>query len=266
MTSGLLRLLQLASPALPVGAYTYSQGLEWAVESGAVRDESSALAWIGDCLQWGVARFEAVYLAHMLRAWQDGDMDRLAALDAEFLASRESAELRAETLQMGHSLARLLADLEAAAPRPQAGEDGGARRRERDAPPTPDERPIGIGPLPNHSPACGGGAKSWPLDRSETPSFPLAWSCAAAAWDIPVREALAGYLWAWAENQVMAAVKVVPLGQTAGQRMLWSLGKRIPELAERTLATPVHDTRNFMPAFAIASSLHETQYARIFRS
>ena len=221
MNLALVRLLHLASPTLPVGAYTYSQGLEWAVESGAVKDEAGALAWFGDCLEHGLARFEAVYLAPMLAAWKDQDRLRLAELDAEFLASRETAELRAETLQMGHSLAKLMGDLAAFA--------------DLDF------------PLPN-------------------PSFPLAWSCAAARWDIPPEEAIAGYLWAWAENQVMAAIKAVPLGQTAGQRLLLALGGRIPEMARQAVATPLEDTRNFLPAFAIASSLHETQYTRIFRS
>lgn len=218
----LVRLLHLASPTLPVGAYTYSQGLEWAVESGAVDNESSALAWIGDCLEWGVARFEAVYLAAMLQAWSDHDHTRLAELDAEFLASRETAELRAETLQMGHSLARLLADL-------------------------PEFAGSGLG-------------------QFEEVTFPLAWSHAAAHWRIPVEEAVAGYLWAWAENQVMAALKAVPLGQTAGQRLLLALGARLPDLARRAVATPVEAANNVLPAFALACSRHETQYTRIFRS
>lgn len=222
MNLPLIRLLHLASPTLPVGAYTYSQGLEWAVESGAVKDEDGALHWIGDCLVQGVARFEAVYLAHMLVAWRTGDLARLAELDAEFLASRETAELRAETLQMGHSLARLLKDL---ADFPAAN-----------------------------------------LAEFVTPSFPLAWSCIAARWDIPAEEAIAGYLWAWAENQVMAAIKAVPLGQTAGQRLLLVLGERLPELARQAAAAPIETTHNFLSAFAIASSLHETQYTRIFRS
>lgn len=226
MNPALIHLLQLASPTLPVGAYTYSQGLEWAVESGAIRDEASAGRWIADCLEHGAGRFEAVYLAHMLTAWRADDLDRLKTLDAEFLSSRETAELRAETLQMGHSLARLLADLEP---------DSGLR------------------------PASG-------LRGFSTPSFPLAWSCAAAHWDIPTEDALAAYLWSWAENQVMAALKAVPLGQTAGQRLLLQLGEKLPELARQAAATAIEDTHNFLPAFAIASSLHETQYTRIFRS
>ncbi len=222
MNPALIRLLHLASPTLPVGAYTYSQGLEWAVEAGTVKNEATALAWVGDCLAFGLARFEAVYLAHMLAAWKQGDRTRLAELDAEFIASRETAELRAETLQMGHSLTRLLTDL--------------------------------------------GEAPAMPLADFSQPSFPLAWSCAAAAWDIPVQNAVGGYLWAWSENQVMAAVKAIPLGQTAGQRMLLALGQRITALAEEAAASPINTTHNVLPAFAIACSCHETQYTRLFRS
>ncbi|MFZ5483620.1 MAG: urease accessory protein UreF [Pseudomonadota bacterium] len=222
MNAALIRLLHLASPTLPVGAYTYSQGLEWAVESGALRNEAAALAWIGDGLAHGLARFEAVYLAHMLRAWHDDDLARLTELDSEFIASRETAELRAETLQMGHSLARLLADL------PEFAE---AR-----------------------------------LTGFAEPSFPLVWSRAAAHWAILAEDAVAAYLWAWAENQVMAALKAVPLGQTAGQRLLLALGERLPELARHAAAAPIENTHNLLPALAIASSRHETQYTRIFRS
>jgi len=222
MTPALIRLLHLASPTLPVGAYTYSQGLEWAVECGDVKHEASALAWINDCLGHGLAAFEAVYLAHMLAAWRADDHPRLVELDAEFIASRETAELRAETLQMGHSLAKLMRDL-----------------------PDFDDAPVAA---------------------FATPSFPLAWSALAARWGVASEDAVAGYLWAWAENQVMAALKAVPLGQTSGQRMLLALGERIPELARRASATALEDTYNFLPAFAIASSLHESQYTRIFRS
>jgi urease accessory protein len=222
MNPALIRLLHLTSPTLPVGAYSYSQGLEWVVETGAVKNETAALDWIGECLESGVARFEAVYLAHMLAAWARDDTARLAQLDDEFVASRESAELRAETLQMGHSLTRLLTDL--------------------------------------------GGFPAAQLAAFGQPSYPLAWSCAAAAWGIPVQDAVAGYLWTWAENQVMAAVKAIPLGQTAGQRMLLALGQRIPPLAEAAAAADLEATCNVLPAFAIACSCHETQYTRLFRS
>ena len=107
----LVRLLQLASPALPVGAYTYSQGLEWAVESGRITDEASSGHWIGDLLTHAIGRFEAPLVARLMQHWQADECAEIARLNADFLASRESAELRAETVQMGFSLDRLLADL-----------------------------------------------------------------------------------------------------------------------------------------------------------
>ncbi len=223
----LVRLLQLASPTLPVGAYTYSQGLEWAVESGAVRNEADAAGWIGGLLEWSLARFEAPLLASQLAAWSRGDEDEVARLNADFLASRETAELRAETVQMGWSLVKLLAELDAFAVLP------GWRAR---------------------------------LLAIDSPCFPTAWSAAAAAWRIPPDQALAAYLWAWAENQVMAAVKAVPLGQSAGQRLLAMLGERIPALVAQALELPEARWSNYTPGLAIASSRHETQYTRLFRS
>ena len=107
----LVRLLQLASPALPVGAYTYSQGLEWAVEAGRIRNEADAGAWISDLLTYGIGRFEAPLVIRLMDDWTHGKTAAIRRLDADFLASRESAELRAEALQMGFSLKRLLADL-----------------------------------------------------------------------------------------------------------------------------------------------------------
>lgn len=107
----LLRLLQLTSPALPVGAYTYSQGLEWAVHAGAISDEASSGRWIGELLELGVGRFEAPLLVALMGAWSAADGAEVARLNADFLAGRESAELRAETLQMGYSLRRLLTEL-----------------------------------------------------------------------------------------------------------------------------------------------------------
>ena len=232
----LVRLLQLVSPALPVGAYTYSQGLEWAVEAGTVATEADAARWIGDLLEHGTGAFEAPLAARLLAAWaQAGEggaeageaLAEVAALNADFLASRETAELRAETVQMGYSLVRLLSGLPAF-----AGLPGWAAR----------------------------------LAAVEEPAFPTAWTASAAAWQVPAAEAIAAYLWAWAENQVMAAVKAVPLGQSAGQRLLAGLGGRIPAVAERALALPRGAWSNFSPALAIASSRHETQYTRLFRS
>jgi len=219
----LMRLLQLASPALPVGAYSYSQGLERAVETGAVCDERSAAAWIDDALTLVVARFEGPILLRMLAAAAQSEPDALYALNRLLLASRESAELRAETVQMGRSLARLLGELEQT--RPSAAV----------------------------------------LARLEEPAFPCAWACAAVAFGLAHAEAHAAYLWSWTENQVMAAIKLVPLGQSAGQRMLAQLASRIASIATDA-GNGAERLANFAPGLAIASSMHETQYTRLFRS
>ena len=222
----LTRLLQLTSPALPVGAYTYSQGLEWAVHAGAISDEASAGHWIGDLLDLGIGRFEAPLLVALMGAWAASDGAEIARLNADFLASRESAELHAETVQMGYSLRRLLGEL-------------------RD--PTLDillERLTPIAEL----------------------AFPSVWAGLAVASKIEPSAAVAAYLWSWAENQVMAALKSVPLGQAAGQRLLADLGRRIVPVAEAALQLPETAWANFMPAFAIASACHETQYSRLFWS
>jgi len=225
----LARLLQLASPALPVGAYSYSQGLESAVEEGLVGDAAGAALWIGDALSMVVARFEAPLWCRMHAAWQAGDYAGLQSLDGWFRATRETAELRAETLQMGYSLRRLFAELGAG--------------------------PGGFDP---QSLAA--------LERCGEISFPAAYTFATAQWAIPARDALVAYLWSWLENQVMAALKSVPLGQTDGQRMLLELGGRLGAIADRALAADEGAYANFAPGLAIASSRHESQYSRLFRS
>ena len=201
----LARLLQLASPTLPVGGYSYSQGLESAIDAGLVKDAASAERWIGDVLEFSVARLEAPLLRRQMA-------EPSQSLNDFFIATRETAELRAETLQMGHSLAKLLAELGVDVP-------------------------------------------------LENPALPSAYACAARAWGIAPREATVAYLWSWLENQVMAAIKAVPLGQTAGQKILLALGARID-----VEDIPEAQWANFAPRLAFLSAKHETQYSRLFRS
>jgi urease accessory protein len=220
--AALVRLLQLASPTLPVGAYSYSQGLEAAVEAGIVKDAAGAERWIADVLELAVAGMEAPVAWRLLHAWGEGDREAARRWNDEFLASRETAELRAETVQMGYSLRRLA-------------------------------REMGIP-----------GAQA--LEALDEVSFPAAFAFAAGAWGIDAADALAAYLWAWVENQVLAAVKAVPLGQTDGQRLLLALGGRIPAVVERARAVADDDLANFAPGLALLSARHETQYTRLFRS
>ena len=226
MNLQLIRLLHLASPALPVGAFSYSQALEWAVESGTVTTEAAAQSWIRDALYFAIARCEAPALIGLMRAWSAGNAAEVARLNAEFIATRETSELRAETLQMGYSLARLL----------------------RDLPETPEATKATLAP---------------PGEIAN----PTPWAAAAAHWQIDELDAASAYLWAWLENQVMAAVKLVPLGQTAGQRMLAALSPELSALAAEALRrADSEDWENFTPGMTLASCQHETQYTRLFRS
>jgi urease accessory protein len=221
----LARLLQLASPALPVGAYSYSQGLEAATEAGIVRDAASAKGWIGDVLTYAVARLEAPVWWRLHAAWSAAALRQVERWNELFRVTRETAELRAETLQMGYSLQRLL---------------------------------LEIGEFDEESMAQ--------LRAVTDITFPAAFAFAVVKWEIPARSALIAYLWAWLENQVMAALKSVPLGQTDGQRLLLSLAVLLPGIADRACALGDEDLCNYAPGFAILCSQHETQYSRLFRS
>jgi urease accessory protein len=227
------RLLQMASQAFPIGGYSHSQALEAAVECGLVCDEASVLQWIKDVLLFSVGSYEVPCLLEMSAAWEEmsaAGCRTLGRLNEEFLATRESAELRSATVQMGFSLRALLAVL----------------------PELPDGLIETLKGIPE-------------------PSLPCVWSGLAGAWSIAPADSVTAYLWSWAENQVLVAMKSVPVGQSSGQRILLKVGVVIEELARR--AQPGDDAAdarmprsNFAPGLAILSSRHETQYSRLFRS
>lgn len=218
----LFRLLQLASPALPIGAYSYSQGLEYAVEAGWVGNAEDTRDWLLGLLSHGQAYLEVPLLARLYDAWEQGDAPAVARWTGLLLAARESAELQAEEQHLGSALARLLVDqgLEEAAP--------WLRRR-----------PVSLATL---------------------------WSLAALRWGVPRRAAILAYLWAWAENQTTAAIKLVPLGQSAGQRLLAGLMPSLAETVDAGLAVQDDEIGAGLPGLALASACHETQYSRLFRS
>jgi urease accessory protein len=226
----LLHLLWLASPALPVGGFSYSEGLEAAIEAGRVGDEASAGHWLVQQLELVLARSELPLLVQAHAAWQarpdSPDRDHIAALQAWHLATRETAELRAQSEQMGRSLVDWLRNSAWAA----------------------DDR---IDTLATLAPA-----PAWPL------GFALATVLAGAS----ARDAALAFAFGWAENMVQAAMKAVPLGQAAAQRMLAGLTDAIPPAVERALATPDDARQAFAPMLAILSAQHETQYSRLFRS
>ena len=219
---GLLRLLQLASPSLPVGMYSYSQGMEQAVENGWIKDGTQTKDWLAGVLRHSVGRLDAPLLVRLYEAWALSDAGAVERWSLELTAMRETAELRAEDRQTGQALARLLAGL-------------GVEQ-----------------------------AKAWL--RHPHASFATLFALAAVEWGIPKSQAVTGYVWSWLENQILCAVKLVPLGQLAGQRLLHDLAQEIPDLVNTALELPDDKIGSSSFALTLASSRHERQYSRLFRS
>jgi urease accessory protein len=226
----LLLLLQLASPALPVGGFAYSQGLEKAIEDGIVHDAATAGRWIGDLLTLSLARSEAPLWLRAFDACAGGDPAALSRWNEETFALRETAELRAETQQMGSSLLRVFPALGIAPPVFQA------------------QTGAGLHPV------------AYPV------AYPVAFACACATLGLPREEGLTVYLWAWAENQVLVAVKSVPLGQQAGQTLLHALQPVIAQAVQTAAALGDEDIGSAAVGFTLACMRHETQYSRLYRS
>jgi urease accessory protein len=224
--ASLLGLMWLASPALPVGGYSYSEGLESAIDAGLVHDEASAGAWLGDQLHLGLARADLPLLAAAHDAWGSHDAARLAELAAWWLATRETAEVRAQTEQMGRSLVDWLRQRDGASDDPRVA--------------------LTLAALPA--------------------AWPIAYALAALRLGADAEGTLLAYGFAWAENQVQAALKGVPLGQSAGQRVLSALAADLPALATAALAMGDDDRLAYTPLLAVRSAQHETQYSRLFRS
>jgi urease accessory protein len=224
LDSSLMQLMWLASPALPVGGFSYSECLETAVDTARAATESEASAWLVDHLHLSLARSDLPALAQGIAAWRAEDFDRVRTLNAWVLQTRESAELRAQTEQMGKSLLEWLKNHTTATPAQIA------------------------------------------LLAAQAPTYPIAFALAASATQAPVRDCLLTYAFGWAENMVQAAIKSVPLGQSAGQRILSALTAQIPAAVDHALAVTNESRQAFSPMLAILSSQHEVQYSRIFRS
>jgi len=223
--AALLELMRLASPSLPVGGFSYSEGLEAAVDATLVANEAQAQAWLIDQLHLALGRADLPIVARALSAWRRVDEVRIVELNAWFTTTRESSELRLQTEQTGRSLAQWLKLRGAAEPR--------------------------LRHLASLRPA---------------PTWPIAFALAAADTDAAPRDVLVAFAAGWAENMTQAAIRSVPLGQSAAQRILSALAAEIPAVVDAALYLGISDMQAFTPMLAIVSAQHEEQYSRLFRS
>ena len=231
-SSALLSLLQLASPALPVGAYSYSEGLEFLVEAEIITDVATLEKWLRDALRFGSPRLDGALLQRSYAAMENQDMERLRYWNHWSLAVRETEELRQQTIQMGRSLSGLLQELDSSL-EPVLQELRS---------PTDETQPDG------------------------QISYTTGWAIACAHWQISITDAIFAYLHGWVANAIAAGVKLIPLGQTSGQKLLFQLHPQIAEIVPEILALDEANLYSCSWGFAMASIAHETQYTRLFRS
>ncbi|MDM0052001.1 urease accessory protein UreF [Variovorax sp. J22R115] len=216
-----LQLIWLASPALPVGGFSYSEGLEAGIEWAGLGTERAASDWLVDQLHLSLARTDLAVLAQAIPAWRSGDMPRVSALNAWVFQTRESAEFLLQTEQMGRSFVEWL------------------KLHHDDAATVFEDLPA---------------------------SYPIAFAFAASRTEAALRDACLAFAFGWAENMIGAAVKAVPLGQSAGQRMLGRLAAEIPTAVDLAITLTDDRRQAFSPMLAVLSARHETQYSRLFRS
>lgn len=218
--AGLLRLLQLSSVSLPVGGYAFSQGLEYAIDIGWLRNQAQVHDWLQMQIDHALAQVDLPLLRLMMQAAADENWAEILRLNDLALACRETKELRLTDTAMGEALARLLNSLS----------------------------------VPH------------PFNSGDDISFVSLFTVAAQQWQVSEEAAVLGFSWAWLENQVAAATKLVPLGQTQAQLLLGELQPVLLTAIESSATLDEDRIGAGLPALAIASALHEQQYSRLFRS
>ncbi len=224
----LLRLLQLVSPSLPVGAYSYSEGLETLTQAGSIDSRDRLQHWLTQELAVGAARLEGAIVVRAYRSLQSPDgQAQLEYWNHWYGAARETEELRNQSLQMGRSMVKVLQGLE------------------------------GLESSVDPHGAMSSGVV-W--------HFPIAFAIAAVMWDLSLNDALLGYFQSWSSNLIAAGIKLIPLGQTDGQRIAWAMQEEIAQAVETVLGLSDEALGSCGWGVAIASMQHETLYSRLFRS
>jgi urease accessory protein len=215
--------MQLVSPALPVGAYSYSEGLETLVQSGNLPDAENLQRWLVEELRCGAVRLEGAVMVRIYQAAIASNLSNLGYWNQWLSAFRETEELRQQSWQMGRSLSRLLLELQPS--------------------------------LEDLLQACG-----------QPCNFAVAFAIASHSWQIDCKTMILGYLHSWATNLVNAGIRLIPLGQTVGQRLLLELYVEIEIATTSILEMKDEDFGSCSWGVTIASMSHETLYSRLFRS
>lgn len=224
LDSDLIQLMWLASPALPIGGFSYSECLEAAVDTGRVGSQEDAAQWLVSQLHLSLARSELPAVAQAITAWRAHDEAQVLRINDWVLQTRESSELRAQSEQMGRSLLEWLRNHTTATPQQIA------------------------------------------VLAAASPTYPVAFALAASATQASLRDCLVAFAFGWAENMTQAAIKSVPLGQSAGQRILSALSAELPLAIDDALQRTEVTRQAFTPMLSILSGQHEIQYSRLFRS
>ncbi|NEP81046.1 MAG: urease accessory protein UreF [Okeania sp. SIO3B3] len=227
----LLCLLQLASPALPVGAYSYSEGIEVLVTTGKISDYDSLKNWLIDSLKFGSIRLEAALIVRAYRETNSGNLQLLNNWNNWATAVKETEELRLQSLQMGRTLIRLFMNIQ-----------------------------------PDLSTELMKFIQNKLETETDFCNFAIAYGLISACWKIEIETAILGYLHSWATNLVNAGVKLIPLGQTVGQKLLWELQNQIVLSAKEILKLKDDELNSCSWGLSLASMAHEVQYTRLFRS
>jgi urease accessory protein len=218
-----LSILQLASPALPVGAYSYSEGLEMLVENGIIINVNNLKDWLISELSYGAIRIDVAIVQRGFECVNIHDMQSLKQWNLWLSAFRDTEELRAASWQMGRSLMQLLTKLD-----PQFLEI------------------INV--------------VGYPIN------YAIAYSIACSYWQINLHATLLAYLHSWLTNLITAGIKIIPIGQTAGQILLLELQPLLTQTVTEVITIADDDLQCCNWGLSLASMQHETQYSRLFRS
>lgn len=226
--TGLMRLMTWLSPSFPVGAYSYSHGVEYAVEDGRIHSAETLINWVEGVLEFGAGRIDAVLFCAAWRAALAGDDNALFEIGIDADCWRGTAEMALEATAQGRAFVAT------------------------------SQKVWGTGVLSRWADRMRADGR--------LPSYPVAVGIASAEAKVPLREALTAYLHAMAANLVSSAVRLVPLGQTDGVRALSAVDRAVEIAVDHAMGTKLDDLGAAAPMVDWTSMKHETQYTRLFRS